>query len=67
MICMVSGCTVEIWRQRRAETDIAAAEAGWRFAWDIKAPLLSTGTALCPAHADQASKFQPATTKAGKK
>lgn len=62
MICMVSGCTVEIWRQRRAETDIAAAEAGWRFAWDLKAPLLSAGVAICPTHvkAGKEKDFEPA-------
>lgn len=62
MICMVKTCGAELWRQKRAETDAAAADAGWRFAWDLKAPLLSTGVAICPqcVAAGQEKNFEPA-------
>lgn len=65
---MVSGCTVEIWKPTRRETDAAAIALGWRFQWDGKAPLLSTGVAICPTHVKAGAEkdFQPATTKARK-
>jgi hypothetical protein len=62
MVCTAPDCNAEIWRQRRAETDAAADEAGWRFACDGKAPLLSTRVALCPRHvaAGEEKNFAPA-------
>ncbi len=59
---MTTTCRTELWKKTRKETDDAAEAAGWRFAWDGKAPLLSAGVALCAkCVADgQEKNFQPA-------
>lgn len=65
MTCTVTDCPAELWRSTRQQTDIAASAAGWRFAWDGKPPLLSTGVALCPkcVAAGEEKNFEPARTR----
>jgi len=62
MICIAGRCQNQIWAHTRRETDDAAIAAGWRFQWDGKGPLLSTGAAICPTcvAAGQEKNFEPA-------
>jgi len=62
MICIVPGCKEELWHGKRAETETRAIEHGWRFCNDGKAPALSTGACICPAHvaAGEEANWKPA-------